>query len=716
MLIPLRDIRDNDGKRVGGKAGNLSFLLNSGIEVPDGVCIPSGVYRRFVDETGLTIKIFTELNRKDFSAMRWEEMWDASLKIRKLFLHASFPDAMEKELAEGVAPFASNLAVSVRSSAPVEDSEQSSYAGLFESFIHINCIESILHHVKLVWASLWSDRALLYQKELGLDPRSSSMAVVIQEMVYGDVSGIAFTENPIQAGESVIEAVYGLNQALVDGSVEPDRWILDRKSGRVRDFTESTRENKLVALSSQAGMVPCTEEERSRPPLDKTSLKTVYENSRRIEELYRRPQDVEWTICNGQLVTLQARPVTAGSGADDESKRLWYRSLRRSFHNLMELLDRIENRVLPEMDHESGEMENMDLALLSDRKLADEIERRRERLNYWNSVYYDECIPLAHGPRLFGEVYNNRVSPEDPFEFVNLLAATNMKSLTRNGMLVSMAKELQESPALREELEAGTIPAGGFGNTVNEFLAEYGALITGSTEREKQREILAPLLLNWSGSENLSTAGAAAAVDLEAAFMESFPGDDRETAEELLSLARASYRLRDDDNIYIGKIESEYRRSVDQGARRLENRGAETDGLDDKHIVSLLRGKRPHSRPERPGPEETPAPYRARQLTGQAASKGIASGIARVIQDTGDLYRFQPGEILVCDAVDPVMTFVLPVCAGIVERRGGMLIHGAIIAREYQVPCVTGIPDAASLIKTGDRVTVDGFLGIVTIG
>lgn len=79
-------------------------------------------------------------------------------------------------------------------------------------------------------------------------------------------------------------------------------------------------------------------------------------------------------------------------------------------------------------------------------------------------------------------------------------------------------------------------------------------------------------------------------------------------------------------------------------------------------------------------------------------------------------FNFQKGEVLVCDSLDPNMTFVAPLCAAIVERRGGMLIHGAIIAREYGIPCVTGIPNATEVINTGDTITVDGFLGIVTVG
>ena len=106
----------------------------------------------------------------------------------------------------------------------------------------------------------------------------------------------------------------------------------------------------------------------------------------------------------------------------------------------------------------------------------------------------------------------------------------------------------------------------------------------------------------------------------------------------------------------------------------------------------------------------------ARQLIGQPAGPGIAKGKARVIRQHSDLTDFKHGEVLVCDAVDPNITFVVPLATAVVERRGGMLIHGAIIAREYGLPCITGIPDATTLIETGDPITVDGYLGIVTLG
>jgi pyruvate,water dikinase len=105
-----------------------------------------------------------------------------------------------------------------------------------------------------------------------------------------------------------------------------------------------------------------------------------------------------------------------------------------------------------------------------------------------------------------------------------------------------------------------------------------------------------------------------------------------------------------------------------------------------------------------------------RQLVGQPAAPGLATGRVRRVRGAADLARFHAREVLVCDAIQPTMTHLVPLAAAVVERRGGMLIHGAIIARELGIPCVNGIADAAEILADGDLVTVDGHLGIVTVG
>jgi pyruvate,water dikinase len=207
--------------------------------------------------------------------------------------------------------------------------------------------------------------------------------------------------------------------------------------------------------------------------------------------------------------------------------------------------------------------------------------------------------------------------------------------------------------------------------------------------------------------------------ELVECFLTSF--GDREYAAELLDLGRSSYRLRDDDNIILGSVEGQVNRALREARRRVRLDGRYGEGEENgfgnvEEVLNLLRGN--PVRPAKPA-VKPPAPprvtARARQIRGQPAGGGIARGAARVVAHREDLFAFRRGEILVCDAIDPNMTFVIPLAAAVVERRGGMLIHGAIIAREYGLPCVTGVPDAARMIGTGDEITVDGYYGLVTI-
>jgi pyruvate,water dikinase len=211
------------------------------------------------------------------------------------------------------------------------------------------------------------------------------------------------------------------------------------------------------------------------------------------------------------------------------------------------------------------------------------------------------------------------------------------------------------------------------------------------------------------------------AQDLKNAFFSRFDGARLEFAQKLLDLGRASYRLRDDDNIFIGRIERQVYRALNEGYSRIRNRITEASLGDMAEMPQseIVRGLQDTEYVPKKAiqfvDKQMTESLHARQLVGQPAGPGVGQGRARVVTKPDDLMEFKAGEILVCDALDPTMTFVVPLSEGIVERRGGMLIHGAIIAREYGIACVTGVPDATVFIRTGDTLVVDGYLGVVTI-
>ncbi|HSR10058.1 MAG TPA: PEP-utilizing enzyme, partial [Thermodesulfobacteriota bacterium] len=313
-----------------------------------------------------------------------------------------------------------------------------------------------------------------------------------------------------------------------------------------------------------------------------------------------------------------------------------------------------------------------------------------------------------------------RVKPNNPFEFMDLLSGAGIISVRRNRMLESMAGQIRRNARLAESLRQGRTERidPGFRRALESFLAEFGGPSWSKARLDRDAKAL---LLNMASRKPPRKGPAKKNQSSgEKKFFSRFDDDQRKFAAEMLDLGRASYRLRDDDNIYMGKIQAQIVSAVEEGKKRLRRKGrsfpARAEGQDVARALGDPRFvfKKPSSSKKKWERQEKEV--RGRQLVGQPASPGIAAGRARVILRAADLFHFQPGEVLVCDAIEPNMTFVVPLAAAIVERRGGMLIHGAIIAREYGIPCVTGIPDATSTIPAGAPVTVDGFLGLVIIG
>ena len=196
LLIRLADLEQNDEKIVGGKAAKLGQLARAGFKVPNGFCLTTRAYEAFLRDANITTAIRMELGRKSMDEMRWEEIWDAALRIRAMFLAHPLSDRLHDAVAEGLSGLDSSTPLAVRSSAIGEDSAGRSFAGLHESIIGVRGTRAVEDAVRLVWASLWSDAALLYRKELGLDPARSRMAVLVQEMVDADRSGVAFARDP----------------------------------------------------------------------------------------------------------------------------------------------------------------------------------------------------------------------------------------------------------------------------------------------------------------------------------------------------------------------------------------------------------------------------------------------------------------------------------------------------------------------------------------
>jgi len=530
-------------------------------------------------------------------------------------------------------------------------------------------------------------------------------------MVVGEVSGILFTRAPQDGSVMMAEAVWGLNQALVDGSIEPDRWQFNRATGAVTEKHEVVHTVALRPTTHGTELFPLGEGQRGQSPFDPVLCRELFQAGCQLEASLGQALDIEWTYSSKSLHILQARPITTSLQTEEGDERPWYLSLHRSLDNLEALRTELEQQVLPGMDHDAEKMSAVELSHLSNRTLAGEYLHRRRILDKWLSVYKEKCIPMAHGLRLFGEFYNDLLKPEDPHEFINLLHSDDLLAVKRNQQLREMAELLRNDHRLLQELKDGRgLPDG---SRLKLMLEAFNREYSGINWVLPKELDLSSWLVKLAEQDSDDKSEGLKQADREQAFFDQVPETERGMAVRILAVAKASYLLRDNDNLYLGKV----RAGVSAAEQEIRERigSGVSEGLD--KILPETTEKKVFSRYEsQREPVESPDTWQlVRQLVGQPAGPGVNSGPARVLDNASVLTDFKAGEVLVCDAIEPNMTFLAPLAAAIIERRGGMLVHGAIIAREYGIPCVTGIPEATKVIKSGDQLTVDGYLGIVTI-
>lgn len=741
-ILTLTELSDVDMPNCGGKASNCVTLAKNGFHVPSGFVIPVSVYDAFCRKTGILEHISLELNRRPMEGMRWEELWDLALKIKNIWRNTPYPSDMEDLIRDYISEHYESVPMAVRSSSLAEDGAHSSFAGLHESYLNCVGCAAILEKVKLVWASLFSEQSLLYRKELSLSVENASMAVLVQEMFCGDMSGVLFTESPLNSFEMLVETVPGLNQGLVDDTIPADSYSINVDSGTVQVLQLQERKSWVVPSETGTQLESIPRKNINNLRLRDTDLSSLYLIGKSISATWGRPMDIEWTRKDQQIFILQCRPITTVEESSEplwthDDKRPWYKSLVRSFDNLKCLSNRIQAEILPGMEKAAQDFEAITLSELSDDALCIEIERRKASFDKWSHIYWDELIPFAHGSRLFGEYYNQVIQPDDSFEFITLLQESELLSIQRNEALYQLAQIVRRNDALHEVLKRAksfdSYPE--FAIALKDFHANFGELTYQSQSLlAKEDLVLRHILAIVAKGDQLHRSVQHDLQQLEEQFFSSIPEAQKDFSRELLKLGRESYTIRDNDNIILSRVESQLLRAVQEACERYAQEPIGTYTSDD--AIRLLKdhsyvpAHTPVSVTDSDEPIEhrgskikpvTPAfstdafQMRVRQMVGQCAGKGFARGKARVIHSPDDLFSFEAGEILVCDSIDPNMTFVVPLAAAIVERRGGMLVHGAIIAREYGLPCITGVENCATIIESGDTISVDAYVGVVTI-
>jgi len=324
----LSRLSKNDIAVAGGKGASLGELTKAKFPVPSGFVVLAEAFKRFLAETDLNVEveaILGKVNHQDINSVD-----KASNEIRDLIADAEFPPDIGEEVKKEFKRLGAQF-VAVRSSATAEDSAVASWAGELESYLNVD-EAGLLEAVKKCWSSLFTPRAIFYRFEKKLHKQPVAVAVVVQTMIQSEISGIVFTVHPVteDKDQMVIEAGYGLGEAIVGGKITPDTYIINKLTLRpalrrrlwrgeqaqgiiaeaIMDKNISSQKIKIVRQGSGVVEVEVEAGERDKQKLTDEKILELADTCVKIEKHYNSPQDIEWAFAEDKVYIVQSRPIT----------------------------------------------------------------------------------------------------------------------------------------------------------------------------------------------------------------------------------------------------------------------------------------------------------------------------------------------------------------------------------------------------------------------
>jgi pyruvate,water dikinase len=314
-IVSIDALGKGDVSRAGGKGANLGELTRAGVKVPPGFVVTADAYFRCLGDGGIgddIARLLSGLDESDSAALD-----NAARAIQSLVRGAP----MSGEIVAGIREAYENMGgglVAVRSSATAEDLAEASFAGQQSTYLNVEGEAEVIDAVHRCWASLFEARAIHYRAQAGFDHLTVGIAVVVQSMVQAERSGVMFTINPVTNDTSsmIIEAVYGLGEAVVAGMVTPDMYIVDKSAGAILDKQVEAQEQEMVRRIDAApgdepcAWVPVAFERRAQQKITDEQISELAAIGIRLERYFGGPQDIEWASEGGTVYIVQARPVT----------------------------------------------------------------------------------------------------------------------------------------------------------------------------------------------------------------------------------------------------------------------------------------------------------------------------------------------------------------------------------------------------------------------
>lgn len=682
----LSNISKHDAPLVGGKGASLGEMLQSNIPVPDGYVVLSTTFDEFLHKSDLAQEIDAILESVDHKTISSVE--SASEKIQELIKHASMPEDIKAEIESQFSLLNSEF-VAVRSSATAEDGADHAWAGQLESYLNTTQ-DTLLEKVQHCWASLFTPRAIFYRFEKGLHTTAISVAVVVQKMVNSEKSGIAFSVHPVteDRNQIIIEAGFGLGEAIVSGSVTPDSYIISKQPREIID-TNINHQNRALYRRSGGGneWIDLDNDTSKQQVLTMEQILELGNIIITIENHYGFPCDIEWAYEGGKFYIVQSRPITTLNNKSfltsssqsniSPERRPTEKNFSRSDYMLsfwaqgvsvfvtdihLDAYQKLE--VLYIIDQ--GMFKQYFTHIAYERALDQGLEFYRDTnaFDQYRKDLFTHCNRFKNffESEIEGKEFLTRETVTIFFEYTKKLCGDYAKM---NFEFTDKAFQYQDrNVTIKKNLEGVAV------------------------FKDQIRTIMNTVLFEPTGYAATTFTILGNQFDLESSIFNDL------TQQEIYALFD---EIRPNNQVIKKRQEAFVEHNDNQ--RYYEGKNAEP-------IIWEFREK----------------VIRKDILQGQTASKGRVSGKVKVIPvDYGNMERvnaeiekMEQGDILVAETTAPELLIACKKASAIITDMGGLMSHAAIVSREFNIPCIVATKNASKILKDGDLVEINGDTGEIS--
>lgn len=777
LIKSFSELNKNDSEIAGGKGASLGEMTGVGIPVPDGFVILSSAFEYFLNETGLANEIDSILSQARKDNMQSIEL--ASEKIQTLILAKPIPSDILESINVSYDKINSAY-VAVRSSATAEDGTEHAWAGQLDSFLNTTT-DTLFNNVQRCWASLFTPRAIFYRFEKGLDETKISVAVVVQKMVNSEISGISFSVHPVTAdtNQLIIEAGYGLGEAIVSGSITPNSYVVTKEPRTVIETSISTQTRALYRIDGGGSQWQTVlEPKASSQVLSELQILELSELIVKIEAHYGFPCDIEWAYEDGRFYIVQSRPITTleknellknqeheivkeglVSKVTTDSGFSWQKmatrtqdllhwdaniSVRREKINVGPVYFGSRNDlilkndvVLPIFFGKNAPINERSNLYQYCKEISKDLETAIEKViaqieadltvvpgnTKDDALFLYKTFRRNMGYMLFG-LSCSKVPVEFIKESLGERFATIREKILRPHSRTMLGREAQAIFLVQKDVPHQSPD---WVNKQAETLAEeYGFIhseyVSKSWTAEDYKKAFQDTILEIDNGDEFTETNFSEYERWLVTIIQrlSYLHDEGKTA-----LVRANWAMRETfkvlglDDSLLRLTEQEFYYWAETGnlpsKTELDERKTHFAILSQDETYSFYFGKNEVEAFAIEQGLQKTEVSKSNLLEGKVAFGGVVRGKVRIVQTQEDSKLLEEGEVLVAGMTTPAYIDAMRKAVAFVTDEGGIICHAAIIAREFKKPCVVGTKTATEILNTGDFVEVDADKGIIRV-